>query len=280
MLTLPELLFILLFFTFLLLLILISLLLIFRRLRKKKTSTAEIETLIDAFKTLGCEINTLREQLQLKDRFAVIGEISAGIAHQIRNPLAVIAGYSKLLLKSLDENDRRCDMIKAILQEVEGINRIIEELFKLSKFEKIEKEEINLVALIKKCVENKLSNGKKVIFQEVKDIYIKADRVLLSQAISNLIHNAVDVSDEVKVELKETSLKNKEGVLIDITDKGKGISKSEINKIFSPFYTTKENGIGLGLTIAYKIITAHGGNITVTSKESEGSTFTIYLPKD
>lgn len=280
MVTLPELLFILSFLTFLLLLILISLILIFRRLRKKKSSTAEIETLTDAFKTLGCEINTLREQLQLKDRFAVIGEISAGIAHQIRNPLAVIAGYSKLLLKSLDENDKRCDMIKAILQEVEGINRIIEELFKLSKFEKIEREEINLVALIKKCVENTLRNGKKVIFQEVKDIYIKADQVLLSQAISNLIHNAVDVSDEVKVELKETSLKNKEGVLIDITDKGKGISKSEINKIFSPFYTTKENGIGLGLTIAHKIITAHGGNITVISKENEGSTFTIYLPKD
>lgn len=280
MITLPELLFILSFLTFLLLLILISLILIFRRLRKKKSSTAEIETLTDAFKTLGCEINNLREQLQLKDRFAVIGEISAGIAHQIRNPLAVIAGYSKLLLKSLDENDRRCDMIKAILQEVEGINRIIEELFKLSKFEKIEREEINLVALIKKCVENTLRNGKKVIFQEVKDIYIKADQVLLSQAISNLIHNAVDVSDEVKVELKETSLKNKEGVLIDITDKGKGISKSEINKIFSPFYTTKENGIGLGLTIAHKIITAHGGNITVISKENEGSTFTIYLPKD
>lgn len=280
MVTLPELLFILSFLTFLLLLILISLILIFRRLRKKKSSTAEIETLTDAFKTLGCEINNLREQLQLKDRFAVIGEISAGIAHQIRNPLAVIAGYSKLLLKSLDENDKRCDMIKAILQEVEGINRIIEELFKLSKFEKIEREEINLVALIKKCVENTLRNGKKVIFQEVNDIYIKADQVLLSQAISNLIHNAVDVSDEVKVELKETSLKNKEGVLIDITDKGKGISKSEINKIFSPFYTTKENGIGLGLTIAHKIITAHGGNITVISKENEGSTFTIYLPKD
>ncbi len=276
----PELILTLLFFTFLLLIILISAFAIFRSLKKRenKASHGEMEALTDAFKTLGSEINILREELILKDHFAAMGEISAGIAHQLRNPLAVISGYSKLLLKSLDENDKRADMINAILKEVDEMNRVIEELFKLSRHEQMDKIELNITDLIKKIVQNFEDDGKKIHMQESDIFIIKGDYVLLSQAIKNLIHNAVDASDEVRVELERTSFAG-DGVYINIIDKGKGISKEDINKLFMPFYTTKDNGIGLGLTIAHKIVTAHGGKITVDSKQGEGSRFRIFLPK-
>lgn len=277
----PEIFLTLLFFTFLLLLILIFVIVFFRFLRKreKKISYGEMDALTDAFKTLGSEINTLREELILKDQFAAMGEVSAGIAHQLRNPLAVIAGYSKLLLKSLEENDKRVDMINAILKEVDEMNRVIEELFKLSRHKQIEKKELDINNLIKKIINNLSEGDKKLYFEESGPIIIKADEVLLSQAIKNIIHNAIDVSDDVRIELVKSTVGG-EGVVINIIDKGKGIPKEHINKLFKPFYTTKDDGIGLGLTIAHKIIFAHGGKITVDSIQGGGSTFRIFLPKN
>ncbi|MCX7913487.1 MAG: ATP-binding protein [Thermodesulfovibrionales bacterium] len=277
-----ELLSALLFSTLLIVIILISVFWMLRHFknREKKLSTDRMDVLNDAFRTLGNEINFLREQLELKNRFATMGEISTGIAHQIRNNLKVISDYSKLLLKSMDENDNRIDMIKSIIEEVEGINSLIEELLKFSKHKSIERSMLNIADLIKYIVDNIPKERAKLLFQKNKDILIKANKVLLTQAIKDIIYYVIDVSDEVKIEMKETFFKEKEAIFIDISGKGEGLSKEKINKLFLPFYTTKNDWLELGLVAAQKIILAHGGNISVTSKKNEGNTFTIYLPKD
>lgn len=277
----PELFFTLLFFTFLLLVILLSVIAVLRSLKKREKKAPQIETgvLADAFKTLGDEINILKEQLVLKDQFAAMGEISAGIAHQLRNPMAVIAGYSKLLLKSLDESDKRREMITAILKEVDEMNRVMEELFRLSRHEQINKTELNITNLIRTLISSMADIREKVYFEEYETFLIRADETLISQVIKNLIQNAIDVGGEARVELKKGLFSETEGIFINISDKGKGISKEEMNNLFKPFYTTKEQGIGIGLTIAHKIVTAHGGSIKVDSTQGEGSTFRIFLPE-
>lgn len=277
----PELFLTLLFFTFLLLVILVSIIAILRFIKKRerKASQVEMGALTDAFKTLGGEINILKEQIVLKDQFAAMGEISAGIAHQLRNPMAVIAGYSKLLLKSLDENDKRREMLTAILKEVDEMNRVTEELFRLSRNEQINKTELDITNLIKKLINAMTDIREKIYFEEYETFIIRGDETLISQVIKNIIQNAIDAGGEAWVELKKGSFSEKEGVFINITDKGNGISKEDIIKLFKPFYTTKDHGIGIGLTIAHKIITAHGGNISVDSEEGKGSTFRIFLPK-
>lgn len=277
----PELFLTLLFFTFLLLVILVSIIAILRFIKKRerKASQVEMGALTDAFKTLGGEINILKEQIVLKDQFAAMGEISAGIAHQLRNPMAVIAGYSKLLLKSLDENDKRREMLTAILKEVDEMNRVTEELFRLSRNEQINKTELDITNLIKKLINAMTDIREKIYFEEYETLIIRGDETLISQVIKNIIQNAIDAGGEAWVELKKGSFSEKEGVFINITDKGNGISKEDIIKLFKPFYTTKDHGIGIGLTIAHKIITAHGGNISVDSEEGKGSTFRIFLPK-
>jgi signal transduction histidine kinase len=277
----PELFITLLFFIFLLVIILVAVIAILRFLKKKdeKSAHAGMDQFADAFKSLGGEIKVLKEQLILKDRLAAMGEISAGIAHQLRNPMAVIAGYSKLLLKSLDENDKRRDMLIAVLKEVEEMNHVMEELFRLSRHEKINKDNIKVSELITNLIASTADKGKKINYNEHKRFIIKGDETLIMQALKNIVQNALDSGGEAWIEVGEGSFSQKEGIFINIHDKGKGISKEDINKIFVPFFTTKEGGIGIGLTMAHKIISAHDGNIAVESAEGKETVFRVFLPK-
>ncbi|MDI6727734.1 MAG: ATP-binding protein [Thermodesulfovibrionales bacterium] len=262
------------------------------RLLKKeeaKKESAEINTVVNAFRALGDEIKSLKEQLVIKERLAALGEVSAGIAHEFRNPMGVIAGYAKLLLKSLDENDNRREIVQGILNEIEDMNCVMEELLKFSRSEPIKKIDINLTTSIKDVIQSMGDSADKIDFSLLDDVSIKGDETLLKQAIKNLVHNAIDAGERVWIDVKRGAWaerqslgteSQKDGVYITIRDNGKGIADRDVDRIFMPFYTTKEKGSGIGLALVQKIVMGHGGNITVESKEGEGSTFRVFLPKD
>lgn len=253
------------------------------RLLKKeeaKTESAEINTVVNAFRALGDEIKSLKEQLVIKERLAALGEVSAGIAHEFRNPMGVIAGYTKLLLKSFDENDQRREIVQGILKEIEDMNRVMEELLKFSKSEPIRKIDINLTRAIKDVIQSMGEANQRIDFRCSDDVVIKGDETLLKQAIKNLVHNAIDAGDRVWIDMEKGVSLNKEGVSIVVRDNGAGISWNDVDKIFMPFYTTKEKGSGIGLALVQKIVTEHGGNISVESREGEGSTFRMFLPME
>jgi two-component system sensor histidine kinase HydH len=251
------------------------------RLLKKeeaKKESAEINTVVNAFRVLGDEIKSLKEQLVIKERLAALGEVSAGIAHEFRNPMGVIAGYTKLLLKSLDENDQRRELVQGILNEIEDMNRVMEELLKFSRSEPIKKIDINLTKLIKDVIQSMGDSADKIDFGLLNDVSIKADETLLKQAIKNLLHNAIDAGDMVWIDVEKGVSLNKDGVFIVVRDNGAGIPVNDVDRIFMPFYTTKDKGSGIGLALVQKIVTEHGGNISVESREGEGSTFRVFLP--
>lgn len=262
------------------------------RLLKKeeaKKESAEINTVVNAFRALGDEIKSLKEQLVIKERLAALGEVSAGIAHEFRNPMGVIAGYAKLLLKSFDENDNRREIVQGILNEIEDMNRVMEELLKFSRSEPIKKIDINLTTSIRDVIQSMGDSADKIDFSLLDDVSIKGDETLLKQAIKNLVHNAIDAGERVWIDVKRGAWaerqsmgteSQKDGVYITIRDNGKGIADRDVDRIFMPFYTTKEKGSGIGLALVQKIVMGHGGNITVESKEGEGSTFRVFLPKD
>lgn len=262
------------------------------RLLKKeeaKKESAEINTVVNAFRALGDEIKSLKEQLVIKERLAALGEVSAGIAHEFRNPMGVIAGYAKLLLKSFDENDNRREIVQGILNEIEDMNRVMEELLKFSRSEPIKKIDINLTTSIRDVIQSMGDSADKIDFSLLDDVSIKGDETLLKQAIKNLVHNAIDAGDRVWIDVKRGARaehqslgteSQKDGVYITVRDNGKGIADRDVDRIFMPFYTTKEKGSGIGLALVQKIVMGHGGNITVESKEGEGSTFRVFLPKD
>ncbi|BCB96107.1 hypothetical protein JZK55_10290 [Dissulfurispira thermophila] len=263
------------------------------RLFKKheiKTENADMNTLVNAFSALGNEIKSLKDQLVIKERLAALGEVSAGIAHEFRNPMGVITGYARLLLKSLDENDKRKEIVQGILKEIEDMNHIMEELLKFSKSEPIKKTDINLTKSIRDVVQDIDSSGHKIDFKCSEEVFIKGDEILLKQAIRNIIMNAVDAGNKVWIDVEREAHDmghqamnveiQRDGVYINVMDNGAGIAEKDIDKIFMPFYTTKQGGIGIGLALVQKIVTEHGGNITVKSKEGEGSTFKVFLPME
>lgn len=275
--------FIIFLFASLFLILLIAIVIFLPRLLRKKDlelKNTEINNVFGAFQILGSEIKSLKEQLVIKERLAALGEVSAGIAHEFRNPMGVIAGYAKLLLKTLDETDSRREIVQGILKEIAEMNNVMEELLKFSRSEPIKKAAVNLTKSIRDVIESMGDVSHRIDFPFSDNADINGDETLLKQAIKNIIQNALDAGDNVWVNIEKVYSADKKGVIVSIKDNGRGISEKDLDKIFMPFYTTKNRGSGIGLAIVQKIVAGHGGNINVQSKEGYGSTFSVFLPSD
>lgn len=247
-----------------------------------KNRDDELIGLILVFSDLT-EIKNLQGQMELKERFTLLGEMSAGIAHELRNPMGAISGFAKLLSKSLEENDERRSLAYAIEKEIEGMNRVISELLNFTRPADLNLSEIDLNSLIEDSLRTLTLNNIEVTLNLDPIPRIMADEVLLRQAFINLFQNAIEAMPEggklkivtsLKLQVQSQNL----WVEIQVSDTGMGISKDNLKKIFHPFFTTKDRGTGLGLPLVQKIILYHGGSIGVESIEGRGTTFRIDLP--
>lgn len=223
------------------------------------------------------DVKALQEQVELKRRFTQLGEMSAGVAHELRNPMSVIAGYAKLLNKKVGSSDKT--IVNAILTEIENIDRIISEFLAFAKPTDLNKTSIDLNRMIEDTVTTVAGDNEtiKILIKAERPVSIIADEVLLRQAITNIFTNAVEsMPDGGNLDIELICVHDR--VEIIIMDSGLGIPEDIKQKIFLPFYTSKQKGIGLGLAIVQKVIVSHGGSIEVNSKEGEGTTFRIILP--
>jgi len=221
------------------------------------------------------EIKAFEAQMELRSRLSSLGEISAGIAHELRNPMGVIAGYTKLLSKKADESLR--PTVNAIAKEINVMNRIISDFLSFAKPAELNISDVDLKGIIENCV-SVVAGGKGDIKTHI-DIdglpAVKGDEVLLRQAFTNLVQNAIESMPKGG----ELSVRSSLGEFIEvsISDTGPGIAENIVDKIFLPFFTTKDRGTGLGLSIVQKIIVSHGGNIFVDSG-NKGTIFRIKFP--
>lgn len=225
------------------------------------------------------DIKRLQEQMELKERLTALGEMSAGIAHELRNPMAVIAGYLNLLAKNQDNAGQ--GIIQDIHAEISGMNRIIGDLLTFARPTALNRVSVNFGELAETCIASVLQQGRsgKGITTEVrcKDLHVSADEGLLRQALCNLIQNAADAMPQGGSLVITAERRGKEAE-ITVSDTGAGIARERIKKIFLPFYTTRDTGVGMGLALVHKVITSHGGRIEVASEEGKGTTFTVTMP--
>lgn len=229
------------------------------------------------------EIKHLQAQMELKERFALLGEMSAGIAHELRNPMGAIAGFSKLLSKKLDNGDERKPIADAIEKEIDGMNRVINELLNFTKPTDLNLSKVELKPLIEDSLSSIQLNSVKYNLISGKIPAIDADDVLLKQVFINLFQNAIDAMPEggelkIVLNIKPQTETQRQEAEIEISDTGTGIPEDKLKKIFHPFFTTKKNGTGLGLSLVQKIILYHGGKVEVESKKGKGTTFRVGLP--
>lgn len=222
----------------------------------------------------------LEAQTVRADRLVVVGELASGIAHEIRNPMGIIKTISQTLQEEKEEEDF-IEGLQIIVNEVDRANKVIDGLLNFARPIENEMKKISLNELLKEVV---LITDKYLSKQNVSmevhidnDVNIIADKEKLKQVFINIIFNGVQsMVNGGKITVATETIDN--GVNINFRDIGIGIKKENLEKIFNPFFTTKEKGVGLGLSISHRIIQDHNGYIAIDSIEGQGTQIDIYLP--
>lgn len=229
-------------------------------------------------------LRSLEEQVQRSDRLAMIGQIAAGTAHEIRNPLTSIKGFLQVMKKTLKDRsmNKEHHYTEIMLSEIDRINGLVSEFLLLSKPKDNFYQRVSVSKVIKEIlpiIKNEaLLHSVTVHYDSMKLPQVLADRELLKQVYLNICKNGIEAMTEGGILSITERFSQKTGeVKVEIHDTGPGIPSFLIDKIFDPFFTTKEEGTGLGLSVCQRIIHDMNGTIKVSSK-GYGTTFTISIP--
>jgi signal transduction histidine kinase len=235
---------------------------------------------VDSLKATYRKLKANEERMMKAERLAISGELTSSVLHEIKNPLVAIGGFARQLTESGHVIGSDREKLEIILNESLRLERYLETL----------QSEVGKLSLEKSDLNQVLENNCNLIRGDLKEKNIilqksfapnlppcEIDVVKIHEVFINIIQNSIEAVDGGGIIRIQTSL-DTERIRIEFYDNGSGISHDNISRIFTPFFTTKEQGSGLGLAFAHRIIKDHGGNITVTSSEGEGTTFVITLP--
>ena len=233
-------------------------------------------------------IEEMRKRLEQSERLSSLGQLAAGVAHEIRNPLNAISMASQRLQREYMpcEQDKGADfgrLTGVIRDEIRRLNVIIEDFLTFSRSRRLELREFSLTEVIQKLArlmgeEARVRGIALTVRPEQDSLMVPMDVDKLQQALINIVKNAmesIDGTGSIGIVMEKQP---GDRAVVRITDTGSGLAPGEVEKIFDPDYTTKEKGLGLGLPIAYEIIRGHGGTIRVQSSPGQGTTFEIELP--
>jgi signal transduction histidine kinase len=248
------------------------------------------------------EVTQLREQVALKNNLESLGEMSAGLAHEFKNAIATLHGYVQLL-QSLELDDKARGTASSLLNEVRNLSDMVTSFLNFARPQPLELDEVNLAELIADCAAELTPTIKQLEVElltkatasvspassdapvPAPSLVLRADERMLRQALLNLIRNAAEaISDsqtERRVEVNSSSERDNIGrnwAVVEISDTGEGIPAADLQRIFIPFFTTKATGHGVGLALAHRVITQHGGTLTASNRKGGGAVFTLRLP--
>ena len=233
------------------------------------------------------EIKRMEENLEKSKRLALIGEMAAGLAHEMRNPLASITGSIQLLgqTANMEETDKR--LMQIIMRGKDRLDNFVRDFLLLARPVPEAREPVNVDDVTEEVVENlKMSNewkeGVKIVKTFSGENKAFANKEQIRQIMQNLILNAVQAIEEsgnLLLEIKTVNLEDgKDYAAIKVTDDGCGIEEKDLKNVFEPFFTNKEKGTGLGLAIVSRIVDGYGGRVKIESQINLGTTVTVWLP--
>ncbi len=236
------------------------------------------------------EFKKLEWDLKQKEKLAAIGGLAAGIAHEIRNPLASISGSIEMLSQNTQSADDQ-KLMKIVLREISRLNHLITEFLDYAKPEKIPDSQVDLKSVVIECLGSlRLSkellstlSGELKINEELETCFILGEASKIKQALLNFFINGVQAMKDssiptLTVRLTREISEESSFAVLQIQDTGQGMSEETQKKIFEPFFTTKPKGTGLGLAMTHKILTAHQAKIQVASQIGQGTVFQLKFP--
>jgi two-component system NtrC family sensor kinase len=248
-------------------------------------SKGELAVLGRSFNSMVETLHQTQQELLHKERLASMGQLAAGVAHEINNPLGSILLFSDVMYKEAPEDDPRRDDLKMIINETTRCKNIVADLLNFARQQEVLAQETDVHALLEKVVEGvhlqPIFKEAEIVRQFSPDLpTIQADPAQLQQVFVNLLNNAAEAMEGGGTITLATRPVDSQWVEIKVSDTGCGIPEENLGKLFTPFFTTKAlgKGTGLGLSIVYGIIKMHRGQIAVQSQVGQGTTFTVTLP--
>jgi len=242
------------------------------------------------------ELQRLRMELETKNRMAALGEMAGGLAHQLRNSMGAITGYCNLLKKRLKKSGLEIGSIAALIQETTETERLVERFLQFARPLTPSLQQVSVNKLIGDVIDafqvRPDCRQTEFVVKQDKDITAELDSLLIKQVLTNIIENAVNAYENrrglVEIIVRQISLTPADNwqkseipalqLNIEVKDFGCGIAEDDRDKIFTPFFSSRPSGTGLGLPLARKIIDLHRGSLTLKSQLGSGTTFTISLP--
>ncbi len=247
-----------------------------RRRREELHRTAE------ELRRVYRELQDSFEQIKRADRLSAIGQLAAGLAHEIRNPLASIEGAVDILERNRGTPERRAEFLSIIKKETRRLNRLLSALLDFARPRPPRVRPVHAGELFDQVLALVAHTGEREGIRFRVEAAaglppVEADPEQLQQVVINLVLNSIQAMPEGGTITLGAAVDG-DRFLIRVTDEGRGIPESELDKIFDPFYTTKPNGTGLGLAVVHQIVEQHGGTIRAARNPGRGMTFTILLP--
>ncbi|WP_034041700.1 sensor histidine kinase [Wocania ichthyoenteri] len=228
---------------------------------------------------------SLKRQMERADRLSILGEITAGIAHELNTPLTNILGFSELLKSDVKENKKALTDLDKIIQNTIFSREVVKKLMFFACEMPQEMKRVNIIPNIKNAINLldatfRKEQVKYIVKIEDEELWLRADPIQLTQIIFNLLMNAIYFSPKDGLVIIE-AIQTKNNVILKISDEGDGFTPEALEKVFQPFFTTKPtgDGSGLGLSVVHGIVASHKGTITAQNKPNKGAIFTVVLPK-
>jgi len=229
------------------------------------------------------EVKALTDQLIRADRLAAMGELTAGVAHEVRNPLGIIRASVQLVEDVSCDRERLLAATKVVKQEIDRLDRVIKALLDFGRpsspsFSPVGMNDVveDVLLLIGRFASQAHVDIERRLESPLPQVRADADQ--LKQVLVNLISNAVQAMGEAGGSIVVSTSVRGDFIAVSVLDDGPGIPPELLSKVFDPFYSTKDDGTGLGLTMVHRIVDEHDGHIEVASKLNEGTRFTVSLP--
>ena len=243
---------------------------------------AELERTTNRLTEVYRELQSNFESMKRAERLFALGQLSAGLAHELRNPLASIAGAAGILQRNSRLGQKDSEVIEIIAKECRRLNDLLTHFLDFARPRAPKFQPIDAARLCDSVLQlaAHATGGPSVTFRQQVDVALgsfQGDPELLTQVLLNLVINAVQSMPEGGAVLLSATPRTGR-ILIQVSDQGCGIAPSDRDRIFDPFFTTKETGTGLGLSVAHQIVEQHGGILSAEANPDRGTTFSVLLP--
>jgi signal transduction histidine kinase len=249
---------------------------------RERRRAAELRAAADELGRVNRELQESFEQIKRADRLSAVGQLSAGLAHEIRNPLASIEGAAEIVDERSSAEEIR-EFRGIILKECRRLNRLLTSLLDFARPRTPELREVDVGKVFDSVIELWSATAGKSGVAVRKEIQpglprIECDPEQLTQVVLNLVINATQAMPEGG-EVVMSARQHDARIRIDVRDQGGGIPEENLERIFNPFFTTKDEGTGLGLSVVHQIVTQHGGRVIVERNQNRGMTFSLEFPR-